>query len=164
MGAIFLGNVYIKNEEIQSEFISRQKNLESQIDHLDRFVTDLISHKISLENANRQIEQMASSEKDGVKRGKLYHALRNNIELLTKIFNSISELESIKFKYHKEIDGVIEQKIRIIAIDIRRLEEKRDSDDIDLVGFFEKLSNVISSPTKRKVITQELNSDPEYKL
>lgn len=86
----------ITSSDIQTEIINRQERLEAQIDHLDKFITDLTAHKISLENANRQIEKLAQTETDANKRGKYYTVLRINIELLTKIFNSISELESIK--------------------------------------------------------------------
>ena len=82
--------------EIKTEFSERKKQLEQQIDHLDNFITDLKSHKISLENANRQLEQLAVQETDAVKKAKYFAAIRTNIELLTKIFNSMSELESKK--------------------------------------------------------------------
>jgi len=62
----------------------RKKELECQLDHLDKFVTDLRSHKISLENVNQQLEQLASRESDASKRAKYYVAIRSNIELLTK--------------------------------------------------------------------------------
>ena len=94
----------ITNIEIQNELENRRKDLEAQIDHLDRFIIDLTSHKLSLENANRQIEMLANVETDASKRGKFYTALRMNIELLTKIFDSISKIENIKHSYHKEID------------------------------------------------------------
>jgi hypothetical protein len=165
MGAIPL--TIVTNDEtteIKSEFISRQRDLESQIARIDNLITDLISHKLSLENANRQIEQMAVNEKDGAKRGKLYFAMRTNIELLTKVFGAISDLENIKFRYNKEIDDVIEKKTRIVFIDIKRLNEKLSDNAGNLSEFFDRLSNAMNSPSNRKAITQDLNSNPDYKL
>lgn len=155
----------ITKSEIQIELVGRQNNLESQIDHLDRFIIDLTSQKISLENANRQIEKMASMETDIGKKSKYYTALRTNIELLTKIFDSISKIESIKYNYHKEIDDVIMGKIKLIAIDIRKLDENVKSGDGDLVTFFEKLNSAISTLGKSgSTAKNTLTNDPEYKL
>lgn len=156
----------ISKAEIQGELVNRQKSLDSQIDHLDKFVTDLISHKISLENANRNLEQLAIAEKDQTKRSKYYFAIRENIELLTKIFNSISDLENIKHRYHKEIDDVIANKIKFIAVDIRKIEDKISDGSGDISSFFEKLANAMSNPTKSNTNTaiSTLENDPEYKM
>jgi len=151
--------------EIHSEFEQRKKELECQLDHLDKFVTDLRSHKISLENVNQQLEQLASKESDASKRAKYYVAIRSNIELLTKIFNSISELESIKHRYHKEIDDIMLEKIRLFNIDMRKLEGLKDGGE-NLVEFFEKLSNAMSNSNKfqNDIIKSSLQKNPEYKL
>ena len=155
----------ITKPEIQTELIGRQNNLDAQIDHLDRFITDLVSHKLSLENANRQIEKLAAAEQDPGKRGKFYTSLRMNIELLTKIFDSISKLETIKHNYHKEIDDVIVNKIKLIAIDIRKLDETKTGGEGDLAGFFEKLGAAMSGAGKNSIPDKTiLTSDPEYKL
>jgi len=159
-------NNSISKTEIQTELVGRQNNLESQIDHLDRFVTDLTSHKLSLENANRQIENLALAETDATKRAKYYASLRTNIELLTKIFDSIAKIESIKYNYHKEIDDVIVGKIKLIAIDIRKLDEAIKGGEGDLVTFFEKLGSAMSTLGKggSATIKNSLTNDPEYKL
>ncbi len=156
----------ISKPEIQIELKDRQKALDAQIDHLERFITDLISYKISLENANRQIEKLASAEPDIIKRNKYYKALRVNIELLTKIFDSISKLEHIKHQYHKEIDEVILDKIKLIAVDIRKLDERSSDGDGNLVGFFEKLGNAMSNLNKGEssVINSSITYDSDYKL
>ena len=158
-------NETISKVEIQGELGGRQKDLDAQISHIARFVDDLISHKISIENANRHLEQMAMAEKDSAKKNKYYYAIRENIELLTKIFNSISDLENIKYRYNKEIDDVIANKIKIIAIDIRRIDDKIGDGSGDLVAFFEKLSSVMSNPNKVTTNTAAvLENDPEYKM
>jgi hypothetical protein len=157
----------ITKPDIQTELVGRQNSLDAQIDHLGRFITDLVSHKLTLENANRQIEKLAAAEQDPGKRGKLYTSIRMNIELLTKIFDSIAKLESIKHNYHKEIDDVIVNKIKLIAIDIRKLDENKSGGEGDLVGFFEKLGTAMANAGKGGSLTPEktaLINDPEYKL
>jgi hypothetical protein len=155
----------ISKIEIQGEFNDRQRSLDVQINHLENFVTDLISHKLSLENANRSMEQMAVAEKDPTKKAKLYFAIRENIELLTKIFHVISEFENIKHRYHKEIDEVVANKIKIIAIDIRRIEDKLNDGSGDVMSFFEKLGNVMANSKKTiPTATASLENNPEYKM
>jgi DNA repair ATPase RecN len=156
----------IQKSEIQTELVDRQKALDAQIDHLEKWILDLTSHKISLENANRQIEKLAQAETDATKRAKYYNSIRMNIELLTKIFDSISKIESIKYNYHKEIDDVIVGKIKLIAIDIRKLDEALKEGEGNLVGFFEKLGNAMSNLGKggNASVKTAITDDPEYKL
>lgn len=156
----------IPSSEIQSEYVERRRSLESQIDHLDNLIRDLLSHKIALENANRQIEKLTHVEQDSNKKRKLFELLRENIELLTKVFNAISELESIKYRYHKEIDDVITDKFKLIAIDIRKIDERMKDGNGDLTVFFEKLGNVMSNLDRKETISiqQKLDDNPEYKL
>ncbi|HQM07631.1 MAG TPA: hypothetical protein PLR97_07535 [Bacilli bacterium] len=152
--------------EIKTEFSERKKQLEQQIDHLDNFITDLKSHKISLENANRQLEQLAAQETDAVKKAKYFAAIRTNIELLTKIFNSMSELESIKHRYHKEINDITIGKFRLLDVDIRKIDEGLKNGGENLSEFFEKLGNAMSGVGKAQASTikTNLDKDPEYKL
>ncbi len=160
------GKVVLTTTDIKIEIDNRQQRLEAQIDHLDNLVTDLISHKLSIENANRQIEQLAKVETDVAKKRRYYDVLRINIELLTKIFNAIAELESIKHRYHKEINDITIDKIKMIAIDIRKIEESLKDSGGDLAVFFEKLSNALSNVGRLDVSTakSDLNDNPEYKL
>jgi len=151
--------------EIKAEFLQRKNQLEQQIDHLDNFITDLTSHKISLENANRHIEHLITLEKDQIKKSKYFHAIRNNIELLTKVFNSISEIESIKHRYYKEINEITISKFKLIDVDIRRINEKiRDGGQENLSVFFEKLKDTLSGSKISNKEESNLNKDPEYKL
>jgi translation initiation factor 2B subunit (eIF-2B alpha/beta/delta family) len=152
--------------EIKTEFSERKKQLEQQIDHLDNFITDLKSHKISLENANRQLEQLAVQETDAVKKAKYFAAIRTNIEILTKIFNSMSELESIKHRYHKEINDITIGKFRLLDVDIRKIDEGLKNGGENLSEFFEKLGNAMSGVGKAQASTikTNLDKDPEYKL
>jgi hypothetical protein len=153
-------------KQIEDDFSNRQLNLDTQIDHLDRFIQDLVVHKLMLENANRQIEILANNERDATKKRYLYKAISENVELLTKVFNSISELENIKYKYHKEIDDILHNKIKLTVIDIQKLINKIDSAEDNLLGFFEKLGNVLSNPQKMKQSNNQINisSNPEYEL
>lgn len=152
--------------EIKTEFKERKTELQNQIDHLNSLITDLKSHKISLETANRTIEQLASQESDPVKRAKYYSAIRANIELLTKVFGAISELENIKHRYHKEIDDVMISKFKIIDIDMRKIEEGLKNSGENLAEFFEKLGSTMSNLNTKQAtsIKTSLDKDPEYKL
>lgn len=153
-------------EEINREIADRKKELEQQINHLENFVIDLQSHKLSLENANRQLEQLAINENDPAKRAKYFVAIRTNIELLTKIFDSISELESIKQRYYKEINSITIGKFKLVDVDIRKIDEGLKNGGENLSEFFEKLTNTMSGLGKvqTNAIKTNLEKDPEYKL
>ena len=151
---------------IVAEFSERRTKLEQEIDHLDNFIIDLKSHKISLEHVNSQLEQLAAQEQDRNKRTKFFVAIRANIELLTKIFNSISELENIKQRYHKELNDVMTNKIKLVEIDIRKLEEGLKNGSENLSEFFEKLGNALSNSNRQQSqqIEKKLDENPDYKL
>lgn len=151
--------------EILQDFAGQQTSLEQQIDVLNRRILSLQSHILSLEQTNNVLEQMAQSEKDVTQRSRLYGAIRNNIELLTKVYGVIKEFEDVRFRYHKEIDDVLFNKYKLVAVDIRRIEEKlNDTSSGDLIGFFEKLSSTMSSTEKREQIKSSLDDKPEYRL
>lgn len=151
----------IQNDEVKEEISKRSAILETQIIHINNLTNDLMKHKINIENANQVIEQLIKNEKDNDKKYKLYGTLKTNVELITKIFSSISELENIRYRYHKEIDDIMLNKFRI-------LKDKLDNSATSLGSFMQKLNDVMTNNTSpTNIITQEqtaLQSDINYKL
>ncbi|HQF37201.1 MAG TPA: hypothetical protein PLL26_06225 [Candidatus Dojkabacteria bacterium] len=155
----------VTKENIANDFTLQKQLLERQIDSLNQKILAVQSHVLTLEQANRVLEQMAQSERDGIQKSKYYGAIRNNIELLTKLYSVIKEFEDVKFRYHKEIDDVLNNKFRLIAVEIRRIDEKiGEATSFNLIEFFEKLSNTFSNSEKRDQIKAVLGENPEYQL
>jgi len=155
----------VTKDNIASDFTSQKQLLEKQIDSLNQKILAVQSHVVTLEQANRVLEQMTQSERDGVQRAKYYGAIKNNIELLAKLYSVIKEFEDVKFRYHKEIDEVLNNKFRLIAVEIRRIDERiGEAASFNLVEFFEKLSSTFSNSEKREQIKEVLSSSPEYQL
>ena len=155
----------VNKTEILSDFADQGNLLKQQIDILNQRILALQGHIVTLEQTNNVLEQMAKTEKDVTQRSRLYGAIRNNIELLAKLYSVIKEFEDVRFRYYKEIDDVLFNKYKLVAVDIRRLEEKiNDLNSGDLVGFFEKLSSVLSNTEKRERAISDLDDKPEYRL
>lgn len=151
--------------EILQDFSIQKDTLEQQIDLLNQRVMSLQNHILTLEQTNRTLEQMAQAEKDATQRSRLFGAIRNNIELLAKLYSVVKEFEDTRFKYYKEVDDVLFNKYKLVAVDIRRIEEKiGEAGSTDLLGFFEKLSTVLTDPEKRSQAKADLEDKPEYKL
>jgi len=151
--------------EILQDFSVQKNSLEQQIDLLNQRILSLQVHILSLEQTNNVLEQMAVSEKDTTQRSRLYGAIRNNIELLAKLYSVVKEFEDVRFRYHKEIDDVLFNKYKLVAVEIRRIEDKiAESSSGDLIGFFEKLATTLSSSEKREQIKKSLDDKPEYQL
>jgi len=158
------GSEQFDKQEISSKIEDQKSQLETQITQLGTRILNLQKYIITLEHANNVIEQLANNEKDGAKIKSYYAAVKQNIELLAKIFEVIKEYEGVKFKYYKEIDDIIISKYKMISIDIKKLEEKLNGSD-DVFGFFERLTDALkNSGAKREQVTSELQNDPDYKL
>lgn len=145
--------------EILTEFTSQKNLLEIQIEELNSKILSLQKHIIALERANSVLEQLAVSEKDSSQKSRYYGAIRNNTELLARLYAVIKEFEDVKFKYYKEIDDVLYNKFKLVAIEIRKLEDKI-GDEYNFMNFFEKLGDVLS---KNKTGI-ESETQPEYRL
>ncbi len=151
-------------QEISSKFEDQRSQLDAQITQLGSRILSLQKHIISLEHANSVLDQLAKNEKDGTKIKQYYGAMKQNIELLAKLYEVIKEYEGIKFKYYKEIDDIMISKYRMISVDIKKLEERLNGAD-DVFGFFERLTEALkNSGSKRELVKSELQSDPDYKL
>ena len=151
-------------QEISSKFEGQQTQLEAQITQLGTRVLALQKYIISLDQANNVLEQLAQNEKDAAKKKSYYAAVKQNIELLAKLFEVIKEYEGVKFKYYKEIDDMLISKYKMISVDIKRLEEKLNGSD-DAFTFFEKFVEALkNSGSKKEEVKKELQDSPEYKL
>jgi hypothetical protein len=151
--------------EIIQDFAAQKNSLEQQIDLLNQRILSLQNHILTLEQTNRTLEQLARSEKDAQQKARLFGAIRVNIELLAKLYSVVKEFEDVRFRYYKEVDDVLYNKFRLIAVEIRRIEEKvGETSSGDILRFFENLSTILSNPEKRSQMKVDLEENPEYKL
>jgi len=151
--------------EIIQDFAAQKNSLEQQIDLLNQRILSLQNHILTLEQTNRTLEQLARSEKDAQQKARLFGAIRVNIELLAKLYSVVKEFEDVRFRYYKEVDDVLYTKFRLIAVEIRRIEEKvGETSSGDILRFFENLSTILSNPEKRSQMKVDLEENPEYKL
>ncbi len=154
----------VTKDEIVQSFTDQEDNLNKQISVIETKILSVQRHILTLEQANQVIEKLAQSEKDPTQKFKYYSAIRNNVELLARLYEVVKEFENVKFKYFKEVDDVIYNKYRLIAVEIRRLEEKIDSGNFSFLEFFEKLAVTFSNPEQRALIKSDLEEKPEYRL
>ncbi len=155
----------VTKKEILQDFSIQKTTLENQIDLLNQRILALQNHILTLEQTNRTLEHMAQAEKDASQRSRFFAAIRGNIELLTKLYSVVKDFEDVRFKYFKEVDDVLFNKHKLVAVEIRRIDEKiGEAASTDLIGFFEKLSTVLTSSEKRAQISADLEDKIEYKL
>lgn len=150
--------------EISKDFSKQSTILEQQIDVLNQKILQLQGHILTIETANSTMEQMARIEKDATKKSKIFAAMRYNLELLVKMYSTIKEYEDVKFRYHKEIDDMLHNKYKLIAIDIRRIEKGLDGPNSGIAHLYERLTDLMSDQGKLRKIEQDLADNPEYRL
>lgn len=149
--------------EISNNIGIRENTLSKEIQHLQVLIDDLIGYKLSIENANITIQQLIRNETSADKKTKLNYYISKNVELLTRIFSTIAEFENIKYRYHKEVDDVILNKFKLLAVDIRKIEEKMHDPEDGIFAFFEGIKNATSGK-KMTEINDAIKDNKEYQL
>ena len=147
-----------ESQEFTEEIGGRIGELDNHINNINNLIMDLKKHKLSIEGANLTLESLVKNEQDKMKKLKFYGIIKTNVELLTKIFSAIAEMENIKFRYNKEIDDVILNKHRI-------LKEKLNKNNNSIEDFLEKLSGTyVNHPQAVQACKEEILDDPKYNL
>jgi len=117
-------NINIPSNNITSEFDLHQKTVEECIEHIKIRQMELQSMITIIQAANGNLETLLMKEKDPKEKGKLYNIVRNNTEVLTQLYTTVAQFETVKHKYVQDIGRIIKDKNHMVHIELRSLDEK----------------------------------------
>lgn len=161
-----------KNEEIGKAYDTIKSDLEKQITNIELRQQELQQYITKIDSGINQLQMLLDKEKDQHKIKSFRNALTHNIELISKLYDTYKEYETVKFRYFKEIDDNNDKKHNLLAVKIRQLDIKADfvNDDgfIQMMQMLSNLKNEESSNTDEDSVIDEsedqLTKNPEYEL
>src|SRR6056297_2650846 len=119
-------------DNVKDSFIKTEEQLEKQIIHIEYKQSELQNYITTIENSISNMEQMISKEQQNSKpnhdriRG-LRTSISKNVELVTKLYDSYKEFESVKFRYHKELSDSNYRKHRLIELELKKVDDRSNS-------------------------------------
>ena len=157
-----------KQNEIESSYNKQIKNIEESINRIGLRQDEIKSYILDVNRAISEISVQISECNNKETQLKMRIAIQKNIELISKLYDSISSFESIRQRYQQDVSKLTESKIRFINVELRRVEEQLNSNSTDVVQFVSQLRNYIAEITKSKTTMKKINNDlsmsPEYSM
>jgi len=149
-----------KTDEINKDFITQKRELDSRIANIISQQQRLENYLINLEVANNSIEEKLQTEKDPTKIGKYYVILRKNLDLMLKIHESYKDYEAVKSQYYKLLTELTYRKHRFFEIELKKIDAQVVSamGPMEFMSFINKQDSGIGTEVEEK-----LNSD-QFKL
>ena len=119
-------------DSIRESFVKTEQQLEKQITHIEYKQNELQNYITTIDNAISHIEQTIAKEQQTPKpnqdriRG-LRSSVSKNVELVTKLYDSYKEFESVKFRYHKELSDNNYRSQRLIELELKKMDDRSNS-------------------------------------
>lgn len=143
-------SVYEDYDYIQSDFISQKKTLEKKITNIELRQQEIQNYIADLDQNIVYLRGLLPNEKDKEKNRIIRGAISKNIELLSRLYSTYREYEDVKVKYFKIISDDTYKMHQMIAVDIRRIDEKvKDIDDTDFLGVMKEMMSLVSGIQKK---------------
>jgi len=155
--------------ELQNQLLERQiQSIELRQQELQNYITTLNQTIAHMERTIIQEERKAPinfNRINGLRQG-----VSKNIELLVKLYDSYKEFENVKFRYYKEINSHSHNGIRLINIDLFKINNKFSDDSAqftDVIRFMSKLIEQKTEPELNQMtsnVASSLADNSDYQL
>lgn len=100
-------------------------------------------------------------------KGKLYLAIQKNNELVSKMYDTIANFESVRHRYQAEIGKLTRDKLMFINIELKRVEDKMDSTTAGMTRFMRELREFVATANQNPAagkINVKIEDDPAYSM
>lgn len=167
----------INKSDIESSYNDRNSKLEIQIQNVELRQQELYGQITTIDQQIILYENQITYElqKQPVNYKAVNSLTQNAVrlrELLSTMYRVYKEFEDVKYRYHKSIDDIINNKYKLLAVEIRKIEEKiddhSDTNLMEIMSYLTKsFSQVSEKNVESKVVNQaqqSLKSDPEYDM
>lgn len=168
------GTIYEDYDYIDSDFTDQKVKLEQKIANVELRQQELQNYIADLDQNIVYMRGLLPNEKDKEKQRMIRGGIAKNIELLQKLYSTYREYEDVKVKYYKIISDDTHKKHHLIAVDIRRIDERvKDIDDTDFLGVMKEMMKLVTGvqekhqgmiPLSEDVQKEMENEDEAYKL
>lgn len=160
----------IDEKKIESEFMQQIQELRDSIDRIglrqDELkgciyeVTDIVK------SIQQQVESLPPTAYEA--RAKFHLAIQKNNELISRLYDTISNFESVRHRYQQDIGRLTKDKIYFLNIELRRVEDKMDSTSSGMAKIMKELrqlvSTIVENPNISNKVLDSIEGKPEYNL
>lgn len=151
----------MENEQVSSEFELEVQRLEKEILNIEMKQTEIQNHISDLENANSGLKQMIKTESDNGKRAKYYGAIKSNIELIAKMYSAYKDFEGVKFNYRKEVSALVQNKNRLIHVDLPKIGTTSSAGPEELLSVFRVIAETMKEGQGKQKLLEQVNVDDD---
>lgn len=153
--------------EIIKDYQNRVDELLLSIDRIGIRQSELQGYIVTIDHSINSLDIQAKTSQVPDQKIKCYNLIQKNTELLVKLFDSISGFEGIRQRYQQDINKLTTDKIRLLNIELKRIEDKTNSTVLDasvLVNELRDLIRNVANTEVNKDIKSELNKDAIYNM
>jgi D-mannonate dehydratase len=161
-------NEFLEEDEIVEEknhdedFKVNAENLEIDIQNIDTRLRNLNIHIGNIETNLQQLNNLLKNETDIKKKIDMNKQISYYLELIAKLEEVYQKYLTVKFNYRKEQDSLLINKIRVLEVDLRKIEKDAESLSASgLMNIFKTFINHGDNTILQKVEDQ-LEDDPDY--
>lgn len=154
-------------QSIENDVLEDIRNSGREITQIELRQAELNSLILSIENANRNLENLIQSSTDQVAKSKWYTAISYNIDRLSKLYSVYREFEDTKYKYLTLINDSKFKKHRLLRIDIPKIEDQIRGGSEEYSQIFTSLIKELKqakTEDKKIVVDNKICDNPEYEL
>lgn len=169
----------LNKEYIENQFHDKIKKLDGQISVIETRQQEIQSYITTINQGIQQLEYMINQEANKQNKQNInwksisvwQKQIHENMELITKLYDTYRSFEDVKLKYYKEMDDHSIDTYKL-SIEIRKVNEKLGS--LDAAGFVDILQHITTqmnninneseTPEIISSVNKELIDNEDYSL
>lgn len=156
-------------KDIELEFQKQINNLSESIERVGIRQDELRGYIVSVSQNIDELKQQISSLTPSAHevRAKFHLAIQKNNELISRLYDTIANFESVRHRYQQDIGRMTKDKLYFINIELKRLENKFENNSNDALKFMKELRNLVATVTKNESVQSHINdalNKPEYSM
>ena len=151
--------------KIEVEFEKQIQELRESIDRVGLRQDELRGYVFEVTDIVKEIQSQISSLPSNAyeAKGKFHLAMQKNNELISRLYDTIANFESVRHRYQQDIGRLTKDKIYFINIELRKVEEKMDSNSSSMIKFMKELRSLVSSVTENPEVSSKILGSIEKK-
>lgn len=154
---------------MEKEFNDQIEELKASIERVGLRQDEIKCYIVDVTAAITEAKMMLKNlPKDEYKtKSTLYLAIQKNNELVAKMYDTIANFESVRYRYQAEIGKITRDKLVFLNIELKKVEDKMDSTTAGMTRFMRELREFIAAANQNPAagkINVKIEDDPAYSM
>lgn len=160
----------VDEQKIEAEFQQQIYDLKSSIERIGERQDELKGYVYEVYDSISELKTIiANLPKEAYEaKAKLHLAVQKNHELISRLYDSISNFEAVRCRYSQDVGRVTKDKLHFLNVELRRVEDKTETNTASVLRFMRELREMISAVNSNPEVTREiehsLENKPEYSM